>query len=1544
MTASQTSGERVPVALVGIGCRYPGGIADPAGFWRFLVEGRDAIAEIPRDRIDLEHYYDATPATPGRIMTRWGGFLERLQEFDPGFFGMSPREAERLDPQQRLILETGWEALEDAGQNAAALEGSHTGIFIGQWLSDFESRLFADPEAVDFYMTTGSGRYATSGRLSYLLGLRGPSLTVDTACSSSLVAVHMAVRSLRSGESTLALAGGVNTILQPHISVAYSQSRMMAPDGRCKFGDAAGDGYVRSEGAGLIVLKRLDQAVKDGDRIYAVIRGSATNNDGRSSGSMGTPSRLGQEELLRAAYQDAGVSPGEVGYVEAHGTGTRAGDPVELGALSAVLSEGRAPGRRAFVGSVKTNFGHTEGAAGIAGLIKAALCVHHGAVPASLHCKQLNPNIPWAQIPLEIARAQHEWVGEGPRFAGVSAFGIAGTNAHVVLEGAPARRASAVAVASSPRRSSLLPLSARGPEALRALATRYAELLAMPGSEQLGTVCANAAMRRTALENRAVFVAADSRAMVEGLGQFAAGDSAWAQGSVPERASSGPRIAFVVPGQGAQWVGMARQLIADEPVYLEALRQCDAAARKYVDWSLLEELYRDPGSADYKLDRIDVIQPILVAMAIAYAAWLRSVGVLPDAVVGHSMGEVGAAFLAGVLSLDQAMRIICRRSALMRQTSGQGAMAMVDLSMADAEKRLAGRQARVSVAVSNSPRSCVISGEPAAVKEVIAECERDGVFCRLVKVDVASHSPQMDGPSAQLRAELDGLTPAAATTPIYSTVLAGPAAGPELDAAYWGRNMRQPVRFTDTIGKLLEDGITIFVELGPHPVLVPAIQQTAQARGGGSSPITALACGRREEPEQLNMLGVVANLWTAGVSIDWNSLAPLSELVPLPNYPWQRERHWVRQAEARAAGGAAGLSVPELPEKQQPWLHCLRWRVADAASRKPVESDGRPWLIVSDDAVFANSVATALRSRAQQASTTSPAFLGRTLAAMGATPPLPQGIVLLASTGPDTAFAPIAAVQACSSAFGRAGDAQQPRLWIVTRGAQTIGTHPRSLAADQAPLWGAGRVIAEEHPGVWGGLIDLDPDSDVAKSADELTEELLGPDGEDQVAWRGGLRHVPRLSALEAAEQSGTPVRWRSDGAYLITGGLGAIGLRIAASMVARGARRIVLLGRTALPPRTSWNDIDAVSAAGERVAAVRALEMAGATVHLLAADVSDSVDLERALRRYASEAWPPIVGVVHAAGILGNKLIADMDRAAFERILGPKLLGARNLDRLLPDLDLFILFSSISAMMGFPGMSNYASANAGLDAIAAARRARGVHGLSIQWGPWLSTGMHAGELAERNTAELERQGIQPLAAADGVSLYEWLTGFPGSAVSVVPVDWAKFRTARGGRDRRLFAERVGEAGQGGGQEAGEFAARLAAADSVHARKQLLESAVRDTAARVLRVSPRRLDSRRPLGTMGLDSLMAIELRNRLEALLGRSLSATLAWNYPTVEALATFLSGEAVAVSSTAPSSAPAAEMLVGEPDSLDVGLEEIVELSDEDVARALRAGRRGS
>ena len=706
------------VAIVGIGCRFPGGADTPAQFWSLLRNGVDAIGEIPPDRMDVERYYSAVPATPGRMTSRFGGFLRNIDLFDAAFFEISPREAERMDPQQRLLLETAWEALEDAGQDIRDLDGTRTGVFVGLWLSDFEARLFADPRAVDFHMTTGSGRYAASGRLSYSLGLRGPSLTLDTACSSSLAAIHLAVRSVRSGESDLAIAGGANVILQPHISIAYSQSRMMAPDGRCKFGDARGDGYVRSEGAGLVVLKRLDRALTDGDRIYAVIRGSAINNDGRSSGSMGTPSRAGQEELLRSAYADAGRSPSDVGYVEAHGTGTRAGDPVELGALGAVLGPGRKFGDKVLVGSVKTNLGHTEGAAGIAGLIKMALALHHGEVPASLHCRELNSAIDWDSSPCEIARQRAPWTGAN-RVGGVSAFGIGGTNAHVVMEGAP----PAFRYATADQGPFVLPLSARSPEALRALAAATADLVAAP-DVSLHDICATATLHRTAMTGRAVFAAATQADMIDRLRRFADGETEAAQAYAAAVESRPRRIAFVFPGQGGQWSGMVREMIAHEPTFRSALERADAALRPFVTWSLMAQLSAEPGTKDHLLDRISVIQPVLLAVQLAFAELWRSHGVQPAAVVGHSMGEVGAACLAGVIDLEAAMAIVARRSALMETTAGQGAMAMVETSRTAAEARLAHYGGRISVAVDNSPRSCVISGDdPAAINGVLTEFE-----------------------------------------------------------------------------------------------------------------------------------------------------------------------------------------------------------------------------------------------------------------------------------------------------------------------------------------------------------------------------------------------------------------------------------------------------------------------------------------------------------------------------------------------------------------------------------------------------------------------------------------------------------------------------------------------------------------------------------------------------------------------------------------------------------------------------------------------------
>ncbi len=1519
-----TPRERSAVAIVGIGCRLPGGVVDAAGFWRLLAEGRDAIGEIPSDRVDLARFYDPRPATPGRIMTRRGGFLEKIEEFDALFFGISPREAERLDPQQRLALEVAWEALEDAGQDVTRLEGSDTGVYIGQWLSDFEDRLFADPEGVDFQMTTGSGRYATSGRLSFCLGLQGPSLTLDTACSSSLVAVHLAASAIRNGDCALALAGGVNVILQPHIHVAYSQSRMMAPDGRCKFGDASGDGYVRSEGAALVVLKPLERAMADGDRVYAVIRGGAINNDGRRSGSLGTPSRAGQEDLLRRAYRDAGVAPSRVGYAEAHGTGTRAGDPVELVALGAVLGEGRPEGARAKVGSVKTNIGHTEGAAGVAGLVKAALALHHEAIPPSLHCREPNPAIDWAALPLEIARERAAWPrGPAPRVAAVSAFGIAGTNAHIVLEEAPA--VASHGKASVPDGDPVvLPLSARSPDALRALAARYADLLAGTGVPALRDVCGSAATRRTALPHRAAFIAGDAPAMVRALRAYASGAAASAEGVAPE--SGRPRVAFIAPGQGAQWSGMGRELLAREPAFREALERCDRAARPWIDWSIVEQLALDPGQPGYRLDRIDVIQPVLVAFAIAYAHLLCLHGVEPDALAGHSMGEVAAAHLAGAIDLDRAMQIICRRSALMRRAAGRGAMALVELTLEEAAARLAGLEDRVCVAGNNSPRGSVISGEPEAVRQVLASLEADGIFARPVKVDVASHSPQMEAHAADLRRELAGLVPEATRVAFHSTVLGRRAEGGELDDDYWARNLRQPVLFGAATRALVDEGTSVFVELGPHPVLAPSIQQSAQA---ASREVTVIACGRRDEPEGATMLAAVAGLWTAGCPVDWaNAMACEGRPVALPHYPWQRERHWADAANREDAGGHR--SRVRVDAEAAGWVHRLQWQPLDPAVRK-ANVPGR-WLAVSEDESRAVEWAIGMGRAGVPAEGVR---LGDLPAVLESSPDV-RGIVALANASGPAAYLPLDVLRAMPKS-GQAG----PRVWFVTHGSQAVaGTGDEAVAVDQAALWGAARVAGEEQPANWGGLVDLDPAGDVSANAATLCTQLLADDDEDQVAFRDAKRHVLRLVRDPmAGEMAARP--WASHGAWLVTGGLGGVAPYLVRDMASHGARRFVLVGRTALPPREEWAATAPESPAGRRIRDVLALEAEGLSVHLAAVDVSDEGQVRDFLERYRAQAWPPISGVVHAAGIFDNRLAGSMDRAAFEAVMKPKLEAARILDRLLPALDAFVLVSSVGSFLPQAGQANYAAANAGLDALAQDRRARGQPALSIAWGVWKGVGLVGDATGARNVGEMERQGIRAFDPARGAGLFSRLCSQPGPTVAVLPIDVAAFRNARSGRGLALLRDlQVPVASPGSSSDVAAALSR----GSLPQRRALLGPIVREAVGRVLKIPASRLDPRKALGSLGLNSLMAMELRNRLEIVLGRPLSATLAWNHPTVEALVEHLAG-------AADQGQPAAGAESAAPEAIDPGavppLGEVVagvaRQSDAEAILALRARGTG-
>jgi myxalamid-type polyketide synthase MxaD len=905
-----------PVAIIGIGCRFPGDANCPEDFWHLLQDGMDAITKIPVNRFDADVLYDPRPAIPGKVVTRQGGFLKCIDYFDPYFFNISPREATYMDPQQRLLLEVAWEAFESAGVIRDKLAGSRTGVFIGMWTNDYEARMYGATAEIDLYVTTGGGRYSASGRLSYVFDLRGPSLTIDTHFSSSLVAVHLACQSLRSGESELALAGGVNLILQPHITIAYSQSTMLAPDGRCKFGDAGANGYVRSEGVGVILLKRLSQAQVDKDPIYALILGSAVNNDGNSSGLLVSPSREGQEALLQEAYQKASVSPGQVQYIEAHGTGTSVGDAIELQALGAVLARERSQGCPCIVGSVKTNVGHTEAAAGIAGLIKAALCLRHRTIPRSLHFHTPNPRIPWQRLPLMIAQEQIPlFETADPVVAGVSSFGLTGTNAHVVLQEAPKSEPAEQVPLACLTAPQLLPLSAHSTEALADLVRAYQTFITAPEGDSvpfLYNLCYSASVRRTHHDYRLALVGRDRQGLAERLEAFLKGEARPGLCMGHTTAEGQHKIVFVFPGQGSQWIGMGRQLLEREPVFRAAIERCEEVIRQVGDWSLLEQLMAEEPQA--RMDRIEVVQPTLFAIQVSLAALWRSWGIEPDIVVGHSMGEVAAAHVAGALTLEDAVRVICRRSRLLRRMSGQGAMAVVELSLEQAQAALHGYEDCVSIAVSNSARSTVLSGDPKVLEILLQRFESQDVFCRWVKVDVASHSPQMDSLCPALLDALAGLRPSPTLVPMYSTVTGQVIEGLQLDARYWVQNLRQPVLFSTVIQRLLNDGSNVFIEISAHPLLLPDIQYGLGQVGGKGIVLPSL---QRDEEEQVIMLESLGALYACGHAIDWKRrYAHGGQHVRLPAYPWQRERFWVEEASATQGGarseGNGLLSSPQL--------------------------------------------------------------------------------------------------------------------------------------------------------------------------------------------------------------------------------------------------------------------------------------------------------------------------------------------------------------------------------------------------------------------------------------------------------------------------------------------------------------------------------------------------------------------------------------------------------------------------------------------------------
>ena len=871
-----------PIAVVGMACRYPGGIDSPAAFWRLLVQGEHVIREGPEGRWDFEAFFDPDVDVPGRCTSRWAGFFDDITGFDAAFFGISPREATTMDPQHRLLIELAWEALERAGMPPRDLAGSRTGVFVGLCHSEYIGRLAGRYEDIDAYMMTGNGHSTAVGRISYLLGLTGPSVAVDTACSSSLVALHLACQSLQLRESDLAMASGINIMINPETPISYSKWGMLSPTGRCHPFDTRADGFVRGEGAGTVVLKRLDDAMRDGDQVLAVVRGTGVNQDGRSQG-LTAPSADAQRALFTETVRRAAVDPRQLGLVETHGAGTPIGDPIEFDSVSSVYGTGLG---RCALGGVKSNLGHTEAAAGVSGVIKAVLSLRHGVVPPTLNFTDWNPQIKPDSTRLFVPTEPTPWpVADATRLAAVSSFGVGGTNAHVILQQAPPQPEEPAAPDTGTPR--MIPLSAGSFEVLGTAASRLADWLREDGDDaRLADVAHTMARRRSHHLARLAVTARTVAELVTRLDAFADGEPQPSVTCTTARLAASRGAVWVFSGQGSQWAGMGRALLAEEPVFAETVAAIEPLVAAEAGFSVTETM-----SAEEMTEEIDRIQPTLFAMQVALAEVWRSNGVQPAAIIGHSMGETAAAVVAGGLSLSDGVRVICHRSRLMRRASGLGTMASVDLSPAEVDAELAeAGAAGVTAAVLSSPRSTVVSGDTGEVVRLVARWQERGLMARQVAVDIAAHSTHMDPLLAEITSGLDGLRPTDTTVPVYSTVLADPRQSFVFDAEYWAANLRQPVRFTDAVRAAAEDGYGVFVEVSPHPVTTYPMSETLAEVGDGGVVLPTM----KRDCDPLEFLGIqLGTLYCAGVPIDWEPRYSDGRLVDAPTLSWDRKRHWI---------------------------------------------------------------------------------------------------------------------------------------------------------------------------------------------------------------------------------------------------------------------------------------------------------------------------------------------------------------------------------------------------------------------------------------------------------------------------------------------------------------------------------------------------------------------------------------------------------------------------------------------------------------------------
>ena len=1709
-------GDIESIAVIGMGCRFPGGADNPAQLWQLLQAGVDGIVRVPPERWNADVFHSDDHSAPGTICSPEGGFLTswRPDEFDAEFFGISPREAAAMDPQQRLLLEVAWEALENAGIAAQTIRGTQTSVFVGMTTYDYALMLAGrlPPEEVDPHVPFGNAANFAAGRLSYFLGVHGPAVVIDTACSSSLVTVHLACQSLRRRESDQALVAGVNMMLSPENSVATSRWGMLAPDGRCKTFDADADGYVRSEGCGVVVLKRLSDALRDGDSVLAVVRGSAVNQDGPSSGQT-VPSGPAQQAVLRAALAAARLQPADIDYIEAHGTGTALGDPIELGALSQVFGErdGSAP---LVLGSVKTNLGHLESAAGIAGFIKTVLSVQHGYIPRHLHFKTLTPNAVEGASRFTIADQGMQWPAvTRARRAGVSSFGVSGTNAHVLLEQAPA--AEPVAAQPEPPVTTLV-ISGKTPARIASTAAKLAEWMIADGAGvALADVAHTLNHHRTRHRVFATVCSRDRVQAVAGLQALAAGESAIGVVGAHDGLYKLGTV-FVYSGQGSQWAGMGRQLLADEPAFAAAVDELEPSFVEHVGFSLRQVLAEgQPVAGDAR------VQPVLLGLQLALTALWRSYGMEPDAVIGHSMGEVTAAVVAGALSPADGLRVIATRSRLMSRLAGQGAVALLELDAEAAEKLIADYP-EVSLAGYLSPRQTVVAGSVAQVDAVITAVTAQERFAKRVNMEVASHTALMDPILPELQSALADLVPKAPTIPFISTVV-DTATTPSFDAAYWVANVRQPVRLRQAIATAAEHNAT-FIEVSPHPTLMHAVSETLESthhysigtlsRDGDDTVsfhtnfnstcvvqppqlphppephpvlpgapwhhtrhwIGAESYVRAAEsaPKPGTLLGEHIAVATSPPTHLWQArLTPANkpypgshhnngvEIIPISvllqtlsaaaaesgasivsdvrfDYPIVVDEPRVIQVVADAAsvtvsssavsaGSAASL---ENGGSAQRWVKHASARITrelqdheaddhghietqDASDAEFADesvtsfwrtwgSEGRPfeWSIGScrsaggrlhADVELSKPSAVALLDAAIHVARLLdssnprlmiPAAVARVRFAAELVDPGghievqrrggndEELVVDIAVTAPDGSACidvrglRYAAVDASASAFSTSraddpptmvhaidwqplqpveddADSHQPAdglatiavlgedsvagtlrdrladagyrsaavadaryvlyaadsdsdktdldcavrlsmevadlvrglaerdddhpvtLWIVTRGVREGAS---AAAVRQSCLWGTAGVIRAEQPQLWGGLVDVPDEADVADWVSALSTILRAPP-KSILALSDG-RFLTQVFAPVSGEPVREPLRCRPDAAYLVTGGMGALGLLIAGWLADRGARRLILAGRTPLPPRRDWDGPGTDTETRHKVAAIRALESRGVTVDAVALDVGSRDAVQALVAKRDADGAPPIRGVIHAAGITDAQLLTEVTESRLRHTMSPKIAGAQALHEVFPpaSLDFLFMTAAAGAVFGVPGQGAYAAANAYLDGLAHARHRQGCHTASLDWVVWRGLGF--GSDAQIAMQELERLGSRAVTPGEAFAAWDYLARYDVAQALMAPLPSSEVPAPS------------------------EAAAISPAWSQMPAEDVLreLQAGLRAILARELQMPEAELEPDRPFAELGLNSVMAMSVRRDTEQFVGVELSATMLFNYPTIVALAEHL------------------------------------------------------